>query len=255
MDSQKNDESRNRLREEALARRVGAALDRLARQTPEECPDAGLIAAYHERALGPQESAQCENHFAACSRCRKVLAVLVAAEDAPLAETEIAHLGELVAAGNKPPVKEMPADRSRNVKPIRDGRDERIRPLDWRRRWLAPALGIAAVLAVWFAMRPPWRTQQRNVSEVIVAEGPKTTPDAIGGISAPVRERATVTPETAPTGRVNKTARLEITRDEKKKQAEADNKIVARAVVATPPAEPAPPALQSKRTLNCESPH
>jgi hypothetical protein len=45
--------------------------------------------------------------------------------------------------------------------------------LDWRTRWLAPALGVAAVLAVWFAMRPPWRATDRGASATLVAQAPK----------------------------------------------------------------------------------
>jgi hypothetical protein len=45
--------------------------------------------------------------------------------------------------------------------------------VDWRTRWLAPALAVAAVLAVWFVMRPPWRTPDQGVSGTLVAEAPK----------------------------------------------------------------------------------
>jgi hypothetical protein len=44
---------------------------------------------------------------------------------------------------------------------------------DWRMRWLAPAFGAAAVLAVWFAMRPPWRAPDRSAPETLVAQAPK----------------------------------------------------------------------------------
>src|SRR5712671_6704963 len=95
MDSQKRDESRDRRREEALARRVGDALDQLAHRDAGECPDAELVAAYHERSLQPDEIARWENHFATCTRCRKVLQVLAASVDTPLDEKEVAHLGQL----------------------------------------------------------------------------------------------------------------------------------------------------------------
>src|SRR6266436_5798809 len=100
MDSQKRDESRNRHREEALARRMGEALDQLAHPGAQECPDAELIAAYHEKSLQPDEIVRWEAHFATCGRCRKILAVLAAAVETPLAEKEVAHLGELVAAAH-----------------------------------------------------------------------------------------------------------------------------------------------------------
>ena len=56
-DSPNRDEARNRRREEALARRVGDALDQLAHRDTVECPDAELIAAYHEKSLQPDERA------------------------------------------------------------------------------------------------------------------------------------------------------------------------------------------------------
>jgi photosystem II stability/assembly factor-like uncharacterized protein len=173
MDSQKRDESRDWSREEALARRIGEALDRIAPRDAGECPDAGLIAAYHEQALQPDEIAQWESHFAICSRCRKVLAVLAASADASLAEEEVAHLGELIAAAR------APSDAAvRTAKPTRPDR------LAWRIRWLAPALGVAAALAVWFAMRPPWRAPNPDSSGTLIAQTPKTEPPPNAATSA-----------------------------------------------------------------------
>src|SRR5712692_6420242 len=123
MDSQKRDESRDRRREEALTRRVGEALDQLAHGDAHDCPDAELIAAYHEKSLQPDEIARWEGHFAICGRCRKILAVLAAAVEEPLAEKEVAHLGELVGATRAPA--EAPA---RRIEPIRPNR------LAWRTR-------------------------------------------------------------------------------------------------------------------------
>jgi hypothetical protein len=164
MDSRKKDESPERLREVALARRFGEALDRLS-PSRGECPDAELIAAYHERAIGAEEIAECENHFAACPRCRKILAVLAASADVPLADKEVARLGELASPlqpGSVPP----PAVRARPSWHF-----------EWR-RWLAPALAAAAVLTVWAVMRGPWQ-QHQSPASVMVAEAPKTAPEAI----------------------------------------------------------------------------
>jgi hypothetical protein len=171
MNSNMRDESRNQRREEALARRLGEALDRVAPggtdPSPDPCPDAELIAAYHEQALGPEEATGCEAHFAACSRCRKILAVLAASHDTPLAEKEVARLGELVAQAPS----HASAQTVKAVRPIR---------LDWHTRWLAPALGVAAVLVVWFAMRPPWRGADQRSSGTLIAQAPKneTLPSA-----------------------------------------------------------------------------
>ena len=102
MDSQDRDESKIRQRQELLARRVGKALDHMKPHGEEECPDAEVIAAYAEQALGPAESAEWEGHFAACARCRNILRVLAASADTPLAEKEVAQLGELVSAVRAP---------------------------------------------------------------------------------------------------------------------------------------------------------
>ena len=163
MDSQGKNKLTDRLREEALARRMGEALDRLSPGDTRECPDAEIVAAYHERALDPPESTQWETHFARCSRCRKILTVLAASVETPLAENEIARPGELVGSSTRP-VQVVP---SQKIKPIRPG------TWDWRVRWLAPALGVAAVLAMWFAVRPPWRARNPESSGTLIAQAPK----------------------------------------------------------------------------------
>jgi len=162
MDSQDRDETRIRRRQESLARRLGEALDQMKPYGEGECPDAEVIAAYAEQALGPAESAEWEGHFAGCARCRNILRVLAASADAPLAEKEVAQLGELVSAVRVPV--EITGRSAGRARP---------RFVDWRTRWLAPALGVAAVLAVWFAMRPPWRAMDRGASETLVAQAPK----------------------------------------------------------------------------------
>ncbi len=164
MDSQgRSDQSKIRRREEKLARRMGEALDQVNPHGAGECPDAEVIAAYAEQALGPVESAQWESHFAACARCRKILRVLAASADTPLAEKEVSQLGKLVSVARDP--LEITGSSAGRARP---------RPADWRKRWLAPALGVAAALAVWFAMRPPWRgATERGASETLVAQAPK----------------------------------------------------------------------------------
>ena len=159
------DETRNRRREEALARRVGDALDQLSHRDAVECPDAEMIAAYHEKSLQPDEIARCESHFAKCARCRKVLLVLAASVDAPLDQTEVARLGKLVAAARSP--LEATKQTDHHARLIR---------LNWRTRWLAPALGIAAVLAIWFAMRPPRRANDQNPAGDLIAQAPTSEP-------------------------------------------------------------------------------
>lgn len=162
MDSQDRDESKNRRREETLARRMGEALDQMNPHGAGECPDAEVIAAYAEQALAPAESERWEGHFATCARCRKILRVLAASAETPLAEKEVAQLGKLTA-GARAPV-DMTARAAERAQP---------KLVDWRTRWLAPALGVAAALAVWFAMRPPWRATNGHASTTLIAQAPK----------------------------------------------------------------------------------
>ena len=162
MDAKGKDDSRIRQREEMLARRMGEARDRLNADDAGACPDAEIIAAYSDEALDPKEMAQWEGHFAACDRCRKILRVLAAASEAPLAEQEVAELGAKIAAAR------TPVDFAQAKTAL-----ERPAPIASRARWLAPALGVAAVLAVWFVMRPPWRGAEQNPSTTLVAQAPK----------------------------------------------------------------------------------
>jgi hypothetical protein len=161
MDSQDRDESKIRRREATLARRMGEALDQLNPHGAGECPDAEVIAAYAEQALAPAESERWEGHFGTCARCRKILRVLAASADMPLAEKEVAQLGKRIA-GLQTPI-EITAKAAARAHP---------KLLDGRTRWLAPALGVAAVLAVWFAIRPPWRATNGGASTTLIAQAP-----------------------------------------------------------------------------------
>ena len=162
MDLQKRDEFKPRRRDETFARRLGEALDKMGTRNAGECPDGEILATYSERGLGPEESDKWENHFATCPRCRKILQVLAVSENTPLAGKEVARLGELVSAGRAP------------VEITKGGAKSGGPGIAvWRKRWLAPALGVAAVLAVWLAMRPPWRARDRSASENLIAQAPK----------------------------------------------------------------------------------
>ena len=193
MDSKDRDESKIRRREETLARRMGEALDRIDPRAAGACPDAEILAAYAEQALGPDEAAQWEGHFAACGRCRKILRVLAASTDTPLAGKEVAQLGELISAVHSPV--EITGKPARQAHP---------KLIDWRTRWLAPALGVAAALAVWFAMRPPWRATERSATQTLIAQAPReealpaspASPDAHAS-GAALQSRATAGPKGA----------------------------------------------------------
>jgi hypothetical protein len=226
MDSR--DETKIRQREEQLARRVGEALDQIAPNSARECPDAEIIAAYAEQSLPPDESSQWEGHFARCARCRTILRVLTTSADTPLAEKEVARLGQLVSPV-RPPVE------------IREKSSERVRPrlLDWRTRWLAPALGMAAVLAVWFAMRPPWRAPDQGATGTLVAQAPR---DELSSDSAPAAE--------------NRVSNDALQRDQKTASAPPASRLSTESqAFSTPPGAPAKSRADTANALDQVSPN
>jgi hypothetical protein len=184
MDSKDRNESKTRQREAALARRLGEALEQLNPSSAKDCPDAEVIAAYAEHSLGADESAQCENHFVACGRCRNILRVLAAASDAPLAEKEVAQLGQLISAVRAPV--EIIAGAAKRP---------RSKAALWSTRWLAPAFGIAAVLTVWFVMRPPWRAMDRSGSPTLIAQAPQQEMPESAPLAADRVEKSAPAPE------------------------------------------------------------
>jgi len=173
MDSRDKDEAKFH-RQETLGRRIGKALDEKDSRNPADCPDGEILAAYADRGLGTEQSAKWESHFAACARCRRILLVLNASADTPLAEREVARLGELAstmgprAEGNRPA--------SALAWPTLG---------DWRLRWLAPAVGVAAVLVVFVALRSNWRGRGGADSRVLVAQIPKEELPQTSAPSAP----------------------------------------------------------------------
>ena len=69
-------DDRDRQLERALARHLSnASPDR-------SCPDAEILAAYHERSLSLEEMAQWKEHIAGCARCQEALAWIEESEGA-----------------------------------------------------------------------------------------------------------------------------------------------------------------------------
>lgn len=165
MGSRDQDELKIRRREESLARRVGEALGEMDAHNEAHCPDREILAAYAEQGLGPAETEKWESHFALCSRCRKILLALAASAATPLAEKDATSLGTADAPGRNP--MEITSSQGKGARPKR---------LAWRARWLAPAFGVAAALAVWLAVRAPWRTTGRGDSVTLIAQAPRQEP-------------------------------------------------------------------------------
>ena len=110
------------------------------------------LAAYADHTLDADETARCETHFADCARCQNILAVLTVSAEDTLTQQELSHLRQLedkpASSNDSPalaPKAETPIARPQIVRPTQN------RP-PWR--WLVSAFGIAAAVAMWFALRP-----------------------------------------------------------------------------------------------------
>lgn len=136
------------------------------------CPDPELLAAYADRGLTEEEAARWESHFADCSRCQKIIAVLVASDD-ELTEAEVERSGNLAAAS-------MGASAAR--KPAEENAEAWWRSI-WRRptvwRWLVPAAGLASAVGLWFALhQAPSRETLSAQKITATAEAPQNAAGA-----------------------------------------------------------------------------
>jgi anti-sigma factor RsiW len=165
MSGKEDDELKREARDEAFARRGAHMLERMHVAAPAvDCLDTEIIAAYADRSLNAEQAAHCEEHFASCAKCRAVLRAMLAAESelasAALNKAETASAGILSPAASA----SRPSDMGNRVRPPRT---------DWRLRWLAPAMGIAAALALMIVIRGPWRRAETPNPNVLVAQGPE----------------------------------------------------------------------------------
>ncbi|HEY4579716.1 MAG TPA: zf-HC2 domain-containing protein, partial [Candidatus Acidoferrales bacterium] len=130
---------RDRAIERFLPEALQSAAGRVQGGAESACPDAELLAAYVGQGLAGDERDHLEDHFAACERCQKILAVLAAGDEVPLAEPETAGLGEAAVAA-------APATPQSAARPSPS-------PQRWL-WWLTPAFGAVAAALLWMVLRP-----------------------------------------------------------------------------------------------------
>jgi hypothetical protein len=161
-------EDREKLFEKALTRQLrsnapavhGSDLQGNTSAESAGCPEAEVLAAYHERSLSQAELTSWKSHIVGCARCQEILKQLEITEEIPLGATQETELlvsqeRQLVAAAAaSAAAPSTPATRSK------------VQPLPARRKiiwqWVAPAGAIAAMLLVWVSLRetktaPPLR--------------------------------------------------------------------------------------------------
>ena len=97
--------------DKALARQMGGnpAGDGSNAEKHGVCPDAELLAAYHERSLGDDEMALWKQHVASCGRCQQVLAALEATDDVLVNAEVDAEFSAVLDEGGAP----LPVARAR----------------------------------------------------------------------------------------------------------------------------------------------
>jgi len=130
-----------------------------------ECPGPDILAAFLDRSLSHAEAARWERHFARCARCQQTLAAVDAAavlrpsEETQVAAAKAADL-KVAAAAAAPPLAAKAA-----IPSLLRGPEEEARPRRHYWRWLAPAVGVAAVVVFWIAVRPTLRHSQAPIAE------------------------------------------------------------------------------------------
>jgi hypothetical protein len=164
-------DERDAMFEKALARQLrGGSRELRNDAATANCPDAGILAAYHEQTLSREEMAQCATHLAGCGHCREILSLLAATGEIPFTAGEDV-VGESSRAATVAPIV-MPAPK-----------------LSVRRQtryWAAPLGAMAAVLLLWVAVR--------HQKEVKVNQTAGTAEVALNREYAPLQEKKSPAP-------------------------------------------------------------
>lgn len=171
-------DDRDQQLERALARHLrGASPDA-------DCPDAEILAAYHEQSLSLEGMAHWKTHIASCSRCHETLALLEQTDSiagnaweknelpAALRGAETNAREEIVAAKLAPTAAPVPVVMPSAVNAAAKAHR--------RVRWsvLVPVGTLAAGLLVWVAVHESPQSARHEKSGVQVAENRELTPPA-----------------------------------------------------------------------------
>jgi hypothetical protein len=136
--------------ERALARHLRGVSPRPA------CPDAEILAAYHERTLSLDEMSQWKQHIAACLQCQETLSLLEESNAVPINEFEEKHMPALAVNGMilgaaSEELREEALPASAPVSEQLEPQLKSKRPAAWR--WVVPVGAVAAGLLVWVAVQ------------------------------------------------------------------------------------------------------
>jgi hypothetical protein len=158
-----HEEDRERKFEQALARHLraeaGAGAD--TDGSAVACPDAEVLAAFHERMLSSEEMNAVKEHVSGCSRCQEVLVHLESTDSVELQgeEEKILEMREPVLAGSavgvfaQAAIPAAAASTKTTAPPLRAPRDISAARGGKLLRWVAPAGAIAAGFLIWAVVR------------------------------------------------------------------------------------------------------
>jgi hypothetical protein len=134
----------------------------------ELCPDAEILAAYHDGSLSSEERNLWKQHVVGCEQCQLVLAHLATPLDLPVnagASQEVVALQQNAAFG-------------RATSPAPIARPSPPHNLRWL--WLVPVGAIAATLIAWVSLNTPKPLETASSQPVEIAEN-RQTPDVASG--------------------------------------------------------------------------
>ena len=154
------------------------------------CPDAEILAAYHEGSLSLEEMAHWKPHIVSCSRCQETLALLeqtesVAANDWEKGEVPVALQASRSRAESKDTEKEESALAMRaasaapapvDMSSMSKGAARTRRRVPWS--IVVPAGALAAGLLVWVAVHERTNFSMQKATNVQVAENREASPPA-----------------------------------------------------------------------------
>jgi len=183
-------DDRDRTFEKALARHLrsaassgtdgnapaGTPVDRSINPQVEPCPDAEILAAYHDGTLSPEERDLWKQHVVGCDSCQIVLAHLATPLDIPVNLETSENLAKL----------KHPVSAARTALPVHTAGPSPLHSLRWL--WLVPVGAIAAGLIALVSLKTPKPLPAAPSTAVEVAEN--TQPQGV----APSPNATRVTP-------------------------------------------------------------
>src|SRR3974390_3510293 len=176
-------DDRERQFERALARHLRDAASA-------SCPDAEMLAAYHERTLSLEEMTKWKEHIATCERCQEALAMVEQTESAQSEEWQqqeavlmAGHLAEKQRATRAASLSRGAGEELPTAGVVVAGSPPAlVRPrANWR--WIAPMGAITAAAIVWIGAVEV-RKQHREAESVQIAQSQRAQEPAVMAKSA-----------------------------------------------------------------------